>query len=512
MDLRSGNTTRTPTSGKRTHTERNSPDFHQGLPKKSVMESVSDEDKATLRSQNIPDWGLSLLEILNKTLTESVSKSVTASVEESFKKELNSELSKFDTKIQDSIDEKCNLVKTECMAKIESLSSKVDLAVLNAEASKAYVKKVDTRLTDKVVKLEDYSRRKNLLFSGLKESKNEKQSDCLKLVKGELGKIKHENGKPMSKCIIERCHRVGKPKPDQSRPRDILCRFLSWDDRQTVSSGRSKLSKDVFVKADHAPEIANANRALKPILKVIQGTPYAAKGRVVVRDGCIYVDNKKFTIRNLYSLPKGINFYQGNHVSTQSSLAFFGILSPYSNFHWSPFTIEDVNYVCSEQFITASLAKLFDEEDVYVEVMTTCDPYFMKKLAYRVKDSDDYDALEWEAKIPDIAYAATSAKFTQNTYFGQCLIDTEDKLLAEASTETPWGCGMKLDNENLKDVKKWKSVGVMGEMLMRVRDELRLERGLPKLKPIAIGQAESPHASNASDSDGNASMESAEGS
>ena len=504
MDLRSGTTTRTPTSNQRTHSERNSPDLHQGLPKKPVMESVSEKDKATLRSQNIPDWGLSLLEILNKTLTESVTKSVTASVEESFKKELHSELAKFETQIEVKIQEKCDEVKSTCMNQIDRLSNKIDHAILNAEANREYVRKVDTRLTDKVVKLEDYSRRKNLLISGLKEPKNEKPGDCLKLVKGELAKVKDDNGKPMSKCIIERCHRVGKFDPAKPKPRDVLCHFLNWNDRQTVSNERKQLSKDVFVRADHAPEIANANRALKPILKVVQGTPYAAKGRVKVRDGYLYVDQRRFTIRNLYALPKGINYYQGNHVSTQSSLAFFGILSPYSNFHWSPFTIDDVNFVCSEQFITASLAKLFDQDDVYVEVMATCDPYLMKKLAYKVKECNDYDATKWESEIPNIAYKASSAKYTQNTYFGQCLLDTDNKLLAEASTEKPWGCGMKLDNAILKDSTKWTTVGIMGEVLMKVREELRVAKGLPVQQ---IPRLHSVSTSDASDNEANNSMD-----
>ncbi len=468
------------------------------------MESVSEKDIATLRSQNIPDWGFSLLEILNRTLIESVTKSV----EGSFKKELKSEMTKLEAKVEETIQLKCDEVKSDCVAQIQKLSDKVDLALLNTDAIRSQVKKVDTRLTDKVVKLEDYSRRKNLLFSGIKEAKNEKPADCLKLVKKQLAKVKCDDNRDLSKCVVERCHRVGKRNQNQTKPRDIVCRFLDWNDRQAVSDGRKHLDKDVFVRADHAPEIANANRALKPILKVIQGTPYATKGRVQVRDGFIFVDNKKFSIRNLHQLPAGIDYYQGNHVSTQFSLAYFGILSPFSNFHWAPFEIDGVTYVCSEQYITGCLAKLFDQDDIYIDVMATCDPYLMKKLAWQIKESDRFDQAEWEEKIPQVAYDASSAKFGQNNYFAQCLIDTDNKIIAEATTEKPWGCGLKLDNQDVKDRFKWDCIGIMGETLMKVREELRIAKGLPILDPPPSIQRSSLSGSG-SESELNTSMDAA---
>ncbi len=460
----SGSNIVTPVSNKRLHSERNSPDFAQGLPKAYIMSDIKAEDIAKLKAQRIPQWGLSLLEILNRQLTESVTKAVTENVEQTIRKELNN----LETKIESSTDAKCERVMNKCMEHIDRMSNRVDLAMLQIEGMHEFMRKVDTKNTDRLIRLEDYSRRNNLLFSGFEEVKDEKSSDCVKKIRNELAKIP---GKNLKDCKIERCHRNGKFR--QGKSRDIIVKFLSFDDRKAASEGRSNLSQGIFVRADHAKEISNANRALRPVLKTLEGTQYATKGRVQVRDGFIYVDAKRFSLRNLYQLPKGINYYQGNHASSENSIAWFGILSPYSNFHWAPFSVDDGNYVCPEQFISASLARKFDQEDIYVQVMATVDPYEMKRLAYRVKESDKYVEADWHNIIPDVAYKASLPKYKQNQYFAKLLLETGDKTLGEATSESPWGCGLKLDDIHIKEREKWPQVGIMGETLMRIRSELR---------------------------------------
>ena len=185
---------------------------------------------------------------------------------------------------------------------------------------------------DRLIKVEEYQRRNNLLFSGFKEEKNETNKDCLKKVKEQLAKApKGENARDLTKCVIERCHRVGQPR--SKRPRDIIVRFLDVNDRQLSSDSRSSYDEGIYVKGDHTVEINNAQRQLKPILKqVVKDTPYAQKGRVKVMDGFVIVDGKRYTNRQLHTLPDGINFYLNNHVSTDEMIAFFGSLSPFSNF------------------------------------------------------------------------------------------------------------------------------------------------------------------------------------
>ncbi len=501
MDLRSGTSTGniTPVNKKRTFEERDSPDLGQGLTKHSVMAEITDEDMATLKKQQIPQWGLSLIDILNKTLsanvTKSVTESVTLAVQESFRKELKTEIEAMEAKFESDMSVKCEKVLEKCDQKIEKLSNRVDLAILSVEGVQEHIRSVDIRVTDELVKQEDYSRRNNLRFSGFDEAKDEKFSDRIKMVRGQIAKIKNTERPNLKDCAIERCHRVGKFDPSKKKTRDILVKFLDWNDRQAVSDGRDAFDEGIHVKADHALAISNANRALKPILKAVEGTPYGAKGRVRVQDGFVIVDHRRYSLRNLYALPKGVNYYLGNHVTSESSLSFFGILSPFSNFHWCPFTVNDQPYVCSEQFITAALAREFQREDIYKLVMALTDPYQMKKLAYKVKESPNFKAKDWEDKVPEVAYVSCQAKFSQNKHFGDFLLDTGDKTLGEACEETPWGCGLKLSNPDIKDPKKWKRNGAMGDALMRVRSELRLERQMQipfaSLSPVRRSSASS---------------------
>ncbi len=475
-DKRSSSLPRIITSEKRRFSERGSPEpIIQS--KKSAMASLSKEDQARLEAKGMPPWGKDFFDMLNNGLSVNLTKAITESVQETIRSELKVEIQSLETKLLDIVETKCEQIKEACAKDFDSVSSKVDLVQLQVEGMQTLVRKVDTRSRDRLVKVEEYQRRNNLLFSGFKEVKNETNKDCLKKVKEQLAKApKGEDGRDLTKAIIERCHRVGEFKPRSKRPRDIIVRFLDVNDRQLASDSRSSYDEGIYVKGDHTVEINNAQRQLKPILKVIKDTPYAQKGRVKVIDGFVVVDGKRYNSRQLHTLPDGINFYLNNHVSTDELIAFFGSLSPFSNFFWSPMRIDGDDYVNGEQYISGQLARTFDREDLFLEIMHTTDPYVMKQIAYQVKQLPEYNAEKWHEKCPDVAMETCSAKFKQNLYFKNFLLDTGDKLITEATKEAPWGCGLLLSDPDIKVRDKWKRVGVMGDALMRVREELKADR------------------------------------
>ncbi len=475
---RSKSSQRTPVSEKRTFTERNSPDYSDICAKKTIMATLSDDKLAILKAKGMPDWGKDFFDMLNTglnaSLQENLTKAITENVQESFRKELDT----LETKLNQTIEAKCDKIQEACMDRIDSLAAKMDVTQMQLEGVQCLVRKMDTKAMDRIVKVEEYQRRENLLFSGFKEVKHEKEQDCLKKVREQLNKVPKpkdddELGRDLSKAVIVRCHRVGPFKRNSNR--DIIVRFLDYNDKKAASAGRDHYDKGIFVKSDHTKEINNAQRSLKPILKVVKDTPFGEKGRVVVRDGVVIVDGKRFTIRQLHSLPAGINFYLNNHVTTEDMLAFFGCLSPFSNFFWSPIEVDGDKYCCGEQYISAELARLFGRDDLKVEIMNTTDPYQMKRLAYEVKEDTNFDAKEWESKVPDIAVKTCSAKFKQNSYFKNFLLDTGEKQIVEATKEKPWGCGLLLSDEKIKSPTNWTRVGAMGEALMQIRTELRAD-------------------------------------
>ncbi|KAK2157481.1 hypothetical protein LSH36_190g01007, partial [Paralvinella palmiformis] len=68
---------------------------------------------------------------------------------------------------------------------------------------------------------------------------------------------------------------------------------------------------------------------------------------------------------------------------------------------------------------------------------------------------------------------AFKEKFRQNLKLLSYLVATGDKVLVKASTDRFCGTGHCLENSNVHDQKMWSGKNVMGDTLMRVRNELK---------------------------------------
>ena len=65
------------------------------------------------------------------------------------------------------------------------------------------------------------------------------------------------------------------------------------------------------------------------------------------------------------------------------------------------------------------------------------------------------------------------SKFSQNQLLKDFLLSTGDTLLAEASHDKIWGAGKSLKENDLWNPDKWSGKNRLGEMLMKVRTELK---------------------------------------
>ena len=67
--------------------------------------------------------------------------------------------------------------------------------------------------------------------------------------------------------VIERAHRVGRPRSD-SKPRKIVARFLNYKDRETIFKAKKKLhGKNMFVNEDYSDRVIKKRTELMPKLK-----------------------------------------------------------------------------------------------------------------------------------------------------------------------------------------------------------------------------------------------------
>ena len=112
-------------------------------------------------------------------------------------------------------------------------------------------------VSNKLVEMEDRSRRNNLRFDGLVENSKETWEECERKVQEVISnrlEIEHD-------VEIKRCHRMGKRKGN--RPRTIVCNFLRFKDKQKILQNAKKLKDTgIYVYEDFSNETMEVRKSL----------------------------------------------------------------------------------------------------------------------------------------------------------------------------------------------------------------------------------------------------------
>ena len=76
----------------------------------------------------------------------------------------------------------------------------------------------------------------------------------------------------------------------------------------------------------------------------------------------------------------------------------------------------------------------------------------------------------WRERAESLCYPGLLAKFLSNTYLKEMLLSTGRLQIVEATYDTMWGTGIPLHSMDSLDKKRWKSAGLLGKLLIRIRD------------------------------------------
>ena len=139
---------------------------------------------------------------------------------------------------------------------------------------------------------------------------------------------------------------------------------------------------------------------------------------------------------------------------------------------WYPrkFVSEGIEYETAEQYMMAKKALLFNDITIYIDIMSEPDPAKCKNLGKLVRG---FDPKKWDACKEEIIYKGNLAKFSCNDDLLDALLETGDAILAEASPrDKVWGIGREFNDPKAQDISQWKGQNLLGNALMRVRDEL----------------------------------------
>ena len=85
----------------------------------------------------------------------------------------------------------------------------------------------------------------------------------------------------------------------------------------------------------------------------------------------------------------------------------------------------------------------------------------------------NYDHKQWEEMAKPLCYEGIKAKFVQNPWLKKLLLSTNEDTLAEATYDKLWGTGIPLHCIDCTNRNKWHNIGIMDEILMAIREELR---------------------------------------
>lgn len=134
-------------------------------------------------------------------------------------------------------------------------------------------------------------------------------------------------------------------------------------------------------------------------------------------------------------------------------------------------TIDGVKYNCNEQYMMAQKALIFGDTKRHEAIMFSNSPRNQKALGRAVKG---FDVDIWSMYSRLIVYRANFAKFTQDQVLYDFLMNTDDKMIVEASPyDTIWGIGLSENDPDAWDTDKWKGQNLLGQMIMQVRSDIR---------------------------------------
>lgn len=323
------------------------------------------------------------------------------------------------------------------------------------------------QLSDKVAQLEDYSRRLNLKFDGVPESKDETDDKLRQAMYSVLqNSLKLDD---IANIKLERVHRLGRrtgnANASNNRPRPVIVRFLSYTDRDMVWRKRFELKgTNIFVSEDFSNPTEETRRKLYPYLRSAK----VAGAKCTLRGDRLIIEGKSYTTKTVQHIPIQ---YSPKYTSTrhgENAILFHGKDSFLSNFHRSPFTEDLTNYEHVEMYFQCKKAEHYNHEDIAQKIRSEPDPAKCKQLGDRIKTTDD---TVWTDLSKDIMLKAVVLKFSQNEDLKAALLSTGNKILAEASKHPFWATGKSLYDPTAFD--GWTGDNNLGKILMLVRDRLK---------------------------------------
>lgn len=160
-------------------------------------------------------------------------------------------------------------------------------------------------------------------------------------------------------------------------------------------------------------------------------------------------------------------FFWGHQKSKSGELT----AACFSQWWAAPFTVDGVRYNTTEHWMMAQKALLFNNPEIYQQIIAARLPAEVKALGRQVRN---FDEAVWNANRSAIVVSGNLEKFRQHADLQDFLLNTKEHILVEASpVDSIWGIGLAADNARAENPQQWNGLNLLGFALMEVRDLLR---------------------------------------
>ena len=158
--------------------------------------------------------------------------------------------------------------------------------------------------------------------------------------------------------------------------------------------------------------------------------------------------------------------------------------------------MEGHKFNSSEQFIQAKKAEYFEDDIARNHILAAEDAQDCKEIA---RDINNFDKRKWTTVAECLCKAGIYQKFLQNRDLLATLLDTGNKTLIEASFDDIWGTGIHIASRDALIRSKWRGIGLLGKILMRVQDSQKESTLIVEDTVMNTDDAisDTPHSSNA---------------
>ena len=326
------------------------------------------------------------------------------------------------------------------------------------------------KLEQRISVLEDQLLEKNIIFQGLAEEEFDDIGDTKAKIISVLATVNEgttadDRKEVAKKTPIDSIERMG--KFNAHRPRPVKVKFVNKSDVSNLFRNRKKLPDGIFIDREYSKATEKERRLLRPVVKAARKIE-EYKGSCRLEGPYLKLNGKRYHRLNVHTLPAKLGPSEVTSISDSHSLGFFGELNPFSNFHQCRFSLDGIEYHSTEQYIQLKKAEFF-KDDVARERILHCEDAVDSKEISR--DITNFNKREWSKVAEELCLPGIRAKFFQNPGLMAALLNTGNKNIVESSYDDLWGTGIPLSDPSTLDESQWKSVGLLGKMLMVVRSE-----------------------------------------